>query len=402
MSHNLRVLHITSPQDACRELSTIGADPKGIQRMTSKMQQLNLKLERINAPAANILKQQMLSLGGDAAVARGVINISKTSSDVILMGSRKQLCSLPAKLTSQPFGLKQIGKEIKRVLAEVDHTDLCLELRNRTLALGERTHIMGVVNVTPDSFSDGGRYLDPRKAIKRAGEMVEEGADIIDIGGESSRPGSDPVGLDEELKRVMPVIEEIAPKLGVPVSIDTYKSEVARRALDGGAEIVNDISALNFDPRMAELIAQRDVPVILMHMRGTPKDMQENVHYHSLISEILVYLRESITRAEAAGIDPKKIIIDPGIGFGKSVEDNLRIIRHLAEFKVLGKPILLGTSRKSFIGKILNAEVEERLAGSIASAVVGIINGANIVRVHEVKEAKRAVLLTDAIRFADR
>lgn len=402
MSHNLRVLHITSPQDACRELNTIGADPKGVQRMSSKMQQINLKLERISAPAANIIKQQMLSLGGDAAVARGVINIRKSSSDVILMGSLKQLCSLPVKLTSQPFGLKQIGKEIKRALTEVDHSDFCLDLRSRTLPLRERTHIMGVMNVTPDSFSDGGRYLDPQKAIKRAEEMVEEGADIIDIGGESSRPGSDPVGLEEELKRVMPVIEDIAPKTGVPISIDTYKSEVARRALDGGAEIVNDISALNFDPRMAGLIAQRDVPVILMHMRGTPKDMQKNVHYHSLISEILAYLRESINWAEAAGIDPKKIIIDPGIGFGKSVEDNLRIIRNLSEFEVLGKPILLGTSRKSFIGKVLNAEAEERLAGSIASAVAGIINGANIVRVHEVKETKKAVLLTDAIRFADR
>ncbi len=402
MSHNLRILHITSPQDACRELITIGADPRGVQRMSSKMQQLNLKLEKVSAPAANILKQQMLSLGGDAAVARGVINFSQTSSDLSLMGSIKQLSLLPAKLTSQPFGLKQIGREIKGVLAEIDHPDFCLELRSRTLSLGERTHIMGVVNVTPDSFSDGGQYLDPQKAIKRTWEMAEEGADIIDIGGESSRPGSDPVGLDEELKRVMPVIEEIAPKIGVPLSIDTYKSEVARRALDGGAEIINDISALNFDPQMTELIARRDAPVILMHMRGTPKDMQKDLHYHSLISEVLAYLRESITRAEVAGVNSKKIIIDPGIGFGKSAEDSLRIIRNLSEFKVLGKPILLGTSRKSFIGKILNAEVEERLGGGIASAVAGIISGANIVRVHEVKEAKKAVLLTDAIRFADR
>ena len=402
MNHNLRVLHITSPQDACRELITIGTDPRGGQRMSTKMQQLNLKLEKVDAPAANILKQQMLSLGGDAAVARGVINFSQALSDVVLMGSLKQLSLLPAKLTSQPFGLKQIVREIKRILAEINHPDFRLELRSRSLSLGERTHIMGVLNVTPDSFSDGGQYLDPRKAIKRAREMAEEGADIIDIGGESSRPGSDPVGLDEELKRVMPVIEEIAPKIGVPISIDTYKSEVARRALDAGAEIINDISALNYDPQMAELIAQRGVPVILMHMRGAPKDMQKNLHYHSLISEILAYLRESINRAEAAGIDPKKIIIDPGIGFGKSAEDNLRVIRNLSEFRVLGRPILLGTSRKSFIGKILDAELGERLEGSIASVVAGIINGANIVRVHEVREAKKAVLLTDAIRFADR
>ena len=284
----------------------------------------------------------------------------------------------------------------------MEHPDLKLELCNQSLSLGERTHIMGVLNVTPDSFSDGGQYLDSRKAIKRAREMAEEGADIIDVGGESSRPGSVPVGLDEELKRVMPVIEEVAKKTDIPISIDTYKSEVARRALDGGAEIVNDISSLNFDPGMADLIAQRRVPVILMHMRGTPKDMQNDLHYDSLIPEILAYLRQSIDRAEATGVNPRKIVIDPGIGFGKSAEDNLRIIRNLSEFKILGKPILLGASRKSFIGKILNNEVGDRLEGSIASVVAGIINGANIVRVHDVKETKRAVLIIDAIKSADR
>ncbi|UCD86073.1 MAG: dihydropteroate synthase [Deltaproteobacteria bacterium] len=283
----------------------------------------------------------------------------------------------------------------------MEHPDLKLELRNHNLSLGERTHIMGILNVTPDSFSDGGQYLDSRKAVRRAREMADEGADIIDVGGESSRPGSAPVGLDEELKRVMPVIEEVAKKTNIPISIDTYKSEVARRALDGGAEIVNDISALNFDTRMADLIAQRKVPVILMHMRGTPKDMQNDLHYDSLIPEILTYLSQSIDRAETTGVNPRKIVIDPGIGFGKSAEDNLRIIRNLSEFKILVKPILLGTSRKSFIGKILNNEEGDRLEGSIASVVAGIINGANIVRVHDVKETKKAVLITDAIKSAD-
>lgn len=286
-------------------------------------------------------------------------------------------------------------------LKVMEHPDLKLELRNHNLSLGERTHIMGILNVTPDSFSDGGQYLDSRKAVRRAREMADEGADIIDVGGESSRPGSAPVGLDEELKRVMPVIEEVAKKTNIPISIDTYKSEVARRALDGGAEIVNDISALNFDTRMADLIAQRKVPVILMHMRGTPKDMQNDLHYDSLIPEILTYLSQSIDRAETTGVNPRKIVIDPGIGFGKSAEDNLRIIRNLSEFKILVKPILLGTSRKSFIGKILNNEEGDRLEGSIASVVAGIINGANIVRVHDVKETKKAVLITDAIKSAD-
>jgi dihydropteroate synthase len=259
---------------------------------------------------------------------------------------------------------------------------------------------MGVLNVTPDSFSDGGLFYDKEKAIPHGLRMVEEGADIIDIGGESTRPGSKPIELEEELRRVIPVIKSIAAEVDVPVSIDTYKSTVAQKAIEAGAEIINDISGLNFDPTLAEVASKEDVPLVLMHMRGTPETMQKNVHYDSLFSEILHYLKDSIHRAESSGLDPRQIIIDPGIGFGKTVEDNLFIIRNLFEFRILGKPILLGTSRKNFIGKILNTEVGERLEGTLSSIAVGVLNGANIIRCHDVLQAKRAIAVADAVRLA--
>lgn len=258
---------------------------------------------------------------------------------------------------------------------------------------------MGILNVTPDSFSDGGRHFDKASAIRRAYEMVEEGADIIDVGGESTRPGSEPVPLQEEIDRTIPVIEEISKKIKVPVSIDTYKAEVARRALDAGASIVNDISGLRFDPEMPKVVSQYKVPVVIMHIKGTPKDMQANPIYEALIPEIMDYFRESIRLAVESGITEDKIIIDPGIGFGKTFDHNLEIIKNLREFTLLEKPLLVGVSRKAFIGKILgDAPVSERLEGSEAAAAISILNGANIIRVHDVKEMKKVALVADAIK----
>jgi dihydropteroate synthase len=232
-------------------------------------------------------------------------------------------------------------------------------------------------------------------------EMVDEGADLIDIGGESTRPGSKPLNQEEELRRVIPVIESLAQKTEVPISIDTYKSAVAREAIQAGAELVNDISGLHFDPSLAEVAAKEKIPIILMHIRGTPETMQTYVHYESLFSEIIPSLRESILRAESAGVDPDQIIIDPGIGFGKAAEHSLLILKHLSEFRILGKPLLLGTSRKSFIGKILKAEdIPGRLEGTLASTAIGVLNGAHIIRCHDVMQAKKAVAVADAIRLA--
>ena len=272
-----------------------------------------------------------------------------------------------------------------------------LELGLKTLDLSARTHLMGVLNVTPDSFSDGGKFFKLEKAVKQGLKLAEEGADIIDVGGESTRPGSEPVTIDEELRRVIPVIEELTKRIQVPISIDTYKSRVAKEALDSGASMVNDISGLRYDPEMKKVVAEYDVPVVLMHIKGTPKNMQESPKYENLLEEIKSYLNQSISIAEEAGIGEDKIIIDPGIGFGKTLDDNLKILKNLVEFKSLGKPVMIGVSRKSFIGKILDLPTDERLEGSLASMAVAIMNGANILRVHDVKESKRVAKLVDAI-----
>ncbi|MBI4685613.1 MAG: dihydropteroate synthase [Nitrospirae bacterium] len=270
---------------------------------------------------------------------------------------------------------------------------------NLCFDFSQKTYIMGILNVTPDSFSDGGRYFDKSLAIKRAYEMVENGADIIDIGGESTRPGSESVPIEEEINRTIPVIETIAKKIKVPISIDTYKAEVAKRALDAGALIVNDISGLRFDPEMPKVISQYKIPVVIMHIKGTPKNMQVNPVYEALIPEIMDYLRISIRLALKFGIPEERIIIDPGIGFGKTFEHNLEIINRLREFALLEKPILIGPSRKAFIGKIFgDAPVTERLEGTAAAVAISVFNGANIVRVHDVKEMARVIKTADAIK----
>jgi dihydropteroate synthase len=258
---------------------------------------------------------------------------------------------------------------------------------------------MGILNVTPDSFSDGSCYFDSELAVEHACRMAEEGADIIDIGGESTRPGSEAVSLEEELNRVIPIIEAISSRIKIPISIDTYKAEVARRAIDAGASIVNDISGLRFDPAMSGVVAEGKVPVILMHIKGTPRDMHKSPRYEALIPEIMDFLRQSIRIAEEAGIDGSMIIIDPGIGFGKTFEHNLEILRHIAEFEALQKPILVGVSRKAFIGKILGgAAPDHRLEGTAAAVAIAIMNGANIIRVHDVKEMVKVAKVADAIK----
>jgi dihydropteroate synthase len=258
---------------------------------------------------------------------------------------------------------------------------------------------MGIVNVTPDSFSDGGSYFSPEQAVAHGLRLAEEGADIIDIGGESTRPGAAPVSAAEETERVLPVIAELAAQVDVPLSIDTTKAEVARKALAAGAEIVNDVSALRFDPGMGDVVAAGRVPVVLMHMRGTPRTMQHDIHYQSLIDDIRSFLEERIEYAVRAGIALDNIIIDPGIGFGKSIEkDNLFILNNLAAFTALGCPVLVGTSRKGFIGKLLGTPVHEREEGTAATVAIAIYNGAHIVRVHDVKSMKMVAAVASAIR----
>jgi len=257
--------------------------------------------------------------------------------------------------------------------------------------------IMGILNVTPDSFSDGGQYFEKNTAVEHALDMVENGADIIDIGGESTRPFSDPISLDDELSRVIPVIEGIRKKSDVCISIDTTKSMVARKALNVGASIINDVSAMEIDPLMADVAKQFDCPLIIMHMKGTPKDMQDNPKYESLILDIKDYLIERIDFAMSKGVHRDKIIIDPGIGFGKTVENNFEIINNLYHFVKLNFPVLLGASRKSFIGISLNLPENERLEGSLAANVIGLQQGVKIFRVHDVAETNKALLIANKI-----
>jgi dihydropteroate synthase len=275
-----------------------------------------------------------------------------------------------------------------------------ISFRKFLFDFSKKTYIMGILNVTPDSFFDGGKYINFKKAVERGLQIAEEGADLIDIGGESTRPGAEPVSVDEELKRVIPVIESLSKKINIPISIDTYKAKVAEEAINAGATIINDISGLRFDPQMPYIAAKYDTPVVIMHIKGTPKNMHVNPVYDALIPEITEYLRNSIVIAKNAGVKENNIIIDPGIGFGKKPEHNLLIIKNLKEFANLGKPILIGVSRKSFIGKILDdAPAEQRLEGTMAAVAVSVINGANIVRVHDVKETVKVVKVVDAIRF---
>ena len=265
--------------------------------------------------------------------------------------------------------------------------------------LGTRTLVMGVLNVTPDSFSDGGRFIDADAAVAQARHMAEEGADILDIGGESTRPHADPIPLETELQRTLPVIEAVRAELpNIPISIDTYKADVAEQALNAGADIVNDVSALRFDERMVQVVADAGVPVILMHMKGTPQTMQDDPQYDDVVAEIVQFLRERLEWAKAHGIDESKIIIDPGIGFGKRPEDNVEIVQRLSEFKELGRPVLLGTSRKSFLGALTHRPPAERLEETLASVVVGALHGADIVRVHDVGAVKHALAIADAFR----
>lgn len=264
---------------------------------------------------------------------------------------------------------------------------------NVTYDLGSRTHIMGILNVTPDSFSDGGKYLNLKDAVGRAKQMESEGADFVDVGGQSTRPGSEEISVEEELKRVIPVIQALKKEVKIPISIDTYRSQVADEALSSGAVIVNDISAFNFDPEMAHVVSKHKASAMLMHIKGTPKNMQENPDYKDLVAEVLLYFEKAVWKGNVAGID--QLIIDPGIGFGKTAEHNLKLIKNMYELKKLDCPVMIGVSRKSSIGIIAGAEINERLSGTVALNTVSILNGVNIVRVHDVKEAVQASKIID-------
>ncbi|MBO8126336.1 MAG: dihydropteroate synthase [Firmicutes bacterium] len=366
--------------------------------MELKFCQYVLALSRVSLRGALIIKQEMLSLGGEAALPREAAALAAEQVDVLLSGTAKQLLGLAEKLARQPFGLKQVAKELQEavepLLAPRSGHWQC---REYSLPLGQKTYIMGILNVTPDSFSDGGRYLEPEAAIRRARQMVDEGADIIDVGGESTRPGAEFVSEEDELARVIPVVSQLAKELAVPISVDTTKYRVAEASLEAGASIINDISGLQFEPRLADLAAKYRAGLVLMHTRGTPREMQKNPVYTDVVAEVLSFLQSAVDQALARGVSREQIILDPGIGFAKTCEHNLEILNRLAEFRTLGYPLLLGTSRKSFIGKVLDLPVDQRVEGTAASVALGIAAGADVVRVHDVREMARVAKVSDAI-----
>jgi len=356
-----------------------------------------LKANNIKAPAANILKQEMLSLGAECAIARGTVDCSVPFSDVILSGTQKHFALLIKKLKRQPFGLKILAKEIENLFhISDDDYEIQFSSGNR-MNCSKRVKIMGIVNVTPDSFSDGGNYFEPNLAIRQGLKLAEESADILDIGGESTRPGAKTIDISEELDRVLPVIEVLSKELQIPISIDTRKSKVAQLAIAAGAQMINDVSAGLFDHKMLNVVEKTKVPIILMHHLGTPETMQNKPQYENIMIEVFRFFEDRIQSCEDIGISNGKILLDVGIGFGKRLQDNLKLIRNLSEFQSLKKPLVLGVSRKSFIGEVLNVKVNDRKEGSLAAAIVGMQNGANILRVHDVAETKKIAKMIEAI-----
>lgn len=346
----------------------------------------------------------------DAARLRGIIAASAPGAGLEpapsfspgpafeLHGSPLQVKRLAAAAASGGGSLAAFFRSIDSLLDNHLRSDYKIDCKGKRLDLGSRTHVMGILNATPDSFSDGGRFAARDRALDHAREMAAAGADIIDIGGESTRPGADPVSEDEELRRIIPLIEALAAELPVPLSVDTYKSSVAEKALAAGASIVNDISGLRFSPDMARVAAAHGAAVVIMHIKGTPRNMQQNPVYPDVVVEVREYLEAGIELALRAGVDRERIMIDPGIGFGKTLEHNLTLLNRLDEFRRLGRPILLGTSRKKFIGTILDIPApDRRVDGTAATVALGIERGAAVVRVHDVARMVQVARMTDAI-----
>ena len=406
MGYKIRKLELKSKNQGLEEFKKIGATLPGQNIMVNKIFPVALKVKGVKPRAADILKQEMLSRMGDVVTSRDSLIQVEGNTDVIILGTEKSIRGLAEKIKCQPFGLKMLSEDITAYLSLLSENK-----RQKTITIGNKVFdfsalgcgalVMGILNITPDSFFDGGLYNQKENAFRRAAEIVKEGADIIDTGGMSSRPGSKPVSIDEELTRVIPAIEHIRDNFDVLISIDTYRSEVAAEALRAGACIVNDISGLVMDEKIVSIAAELKASLVIMHMQGTPQTMQENPCYNDVIDEIYDFLYSQSSAAIAAGVESSRIIIDPGIGFGKKLEHNIEILAKLKDFTNMGFPVMAGASRKSFIGSLLGGlPADERLYGSVAAAVCAFINGAGILRVHDVKQTVEALKIARAVKKA--
>lgn len=393
-------------------MRSLGVAKQGIEILSSKEVFAVFKIEGISSWEANIIKQYLLSLGSDAAINREAL-IKKIKTSILVFGNISQLRKLCDKLNSQPFNLKEVSAELLSALENVFKQQVWFKTKNKIFKI-QNPVICGIVNLTPDSFSGDGIFNRVKGypsgilrtggsgvkdlVLKKVELMVKHGAKIIDLGGESSRPFSSPVKEEEEIKRVIPVLKALRKEFKeVLISIDTYKYNVARLAVNEGVDIINDITALNGDKRMVSLVEKYKVACVLMHMKGSPKTMQIKPKYKDVTEEITRFFEERLEFCNQRGIDKERIILDPGIGFGKRVEDNFKIIKELYKFKVFGRPIFLGISRKSFIGKALGAQVNERLIGTLSASIISAAGGGDIFRTHDVVETNQAFKIISKI-----
>jgi len=395
---NVRVIAAGAEPALAGEMRLAGCSEAGIERMAPKAEGMALALEQVDAAAANLLKQEMLAVGGDAALAHETWAGGPAATGLVLVGTRLQFETLLVGLGGAPRGVPEIGRAIAEALEHHSRRRFELDLAGRVLVVGPAPALMGIVNVTPDSFSDGGECFDTAPAVARAVEQAGAGADILDIGGESTRPGSESVGEDEELRRVIPVIEKLAGRVDVPISIDTRRGRVAREAIAAGARIINDVSGLQGESEVAAAAADTGAAVVIMHMLGQPRTMQVSPRYDNVMADICRYLRAGMDLARQAGIRENRIIVDPGIGFGKRLEHNLEVLARLGQMRSLGRPILVGPSRKQFIGELTGVETPAaRTFGTAAACAMAVAAGALILRVHDVGPMREAVKVAAAI-----
>ena len=379
------------------ELKNIGVHQASIETFMNKSAILPLKVLKVRTPAANIIKQEMLACGGDCAIHAGCVVCAQDHSDILLLGTRKHYRLLLQKMAMMPyFGLPKIKEELQLFLENAPLKTILAD--NRVLEY-DHVVVMGILNITPDSFYVDSRVRGIDEVINRAGQMLRDGAEILDIGGESTRPGSDSINPQEEIARIVPVVEALRKEYPQSIlSIDTYHAETAEATLASGADIINDISAMEYDEKMIDVVVKNNAPVIIMHMRGTPKNMQQNTDYANVVEEVSKYLKERAEMLRGHNFPKEKIILDPGIGFAKNVDQNLKLMQGLSEMTGSDYPVLLAASRKSTIGKVLgDIPPEARLAGTIATSCQAVYAGANMVRVHDVKENIQAIRMLEAI-----
>jgi dihydropteroate synthase len=390
-----QVVLLRDLDDVRREMTRGRVSAEGIRLMSNKALFRVVRVRGLDVRAANILKQEMLSRGGEVATSREVYMLGPGQADCLIMGTVTQFERLLPKLRQQPFGLRALAASIE---AALQNYDLRLPLGPAGLDLSSAPLLMGVLNITPDSFSDGDSYPDLETAVSAARTMVDEGATLVDIGGESTRPGAAPVSLEEELRRVIPVVRALAPGAPQWISVDTYKAAVAAKALEAGAYMINDISGLRMDPGMLDVVRDADCPLVLMHMQGEPRSMQENPHYDDVVEEVYAFFVERLNWAVDHGIREENLLIDPGIGFGKTMQHNLEILRNLGAFRSLGRPLVVGTSRKRFLGEITGvAEPAGRDGATAATTVLAAREGAHILRVHRVGVNAEAARVARAV-----